>query len=107
MNPAKLLPSAIVPTLHKRAAQTGGSSISAISVPVRLNLSRKRYNTVVYALVFHDTGQAGFDVGIFDEKTHAAAELSLDGPGCRGDPVFHIVLQEQIPKSQSLLVVEE
>ena len=71
------------------------------------DLSRQGDDAVVLTLVFHNTGQAGFDVGIFDEKTHAAAKLSLDGPGCRGDPVFDIMLQQKVPERQSLLVVEK
>ena len=60
---------------------------------------------MVLTLIFHNAGQGRFNIGIFNQKTHAAAELALNSPGCRSNPVFDIVLQEKIPKSQTLLIV--
>ena len=40
----------------------------------------------------HDAGQRQGNVGILDQQAHAAAQLPLDGPGCRSNAVLHIVL---------------
>ena len=77
----------------------------AIFVPVGTHLSGKRDDAVVLSPVLHDAGQRGFHILIFDQKAHAAAELSLDGSGCRRDPVFYIELQQKIPQCQSLLII--
>ena len=62
---------------------------------------------MVLTLIFHNAGQRRFNVIIFDQKTHTAAELSLNSPGCRSDPVFDIVFQEKIPKTQTLFVIDK
>jgi hypothetical protein len=79
--------------------------LSAVLIPVGAHLPRQRDDAVVFSLLCCDAGQAAFDITVFDQKTHAAAEFTLDSPGGRSDPVFHIVLQEKIPKSQTLLIV--
>ena len=72
-----------------------------------LDLIGQRPNAVILTLVFHDTGQRGLNIRIFDEQTHAATEFTLDAPGGRRDPVFDPVFHQQIPQRQSLLVVNK
>ena len=79
--------------------------LSAVFIPVGSDLSCQRHDAVVFSLLFHDAAKNTLNVGILDQQAHAAAQLSLDGPGCRSNPVLDVMLQEQIPKSQSLLVV--
>ena len=70
-----------------------------------LHLSGQRDDAVVLAFLLCDAGQAAFDIAVLDQQAHAAAELALDRSGCRSNTVFDTVLQQQIPKSQTLLIV--
>ena len=81
--------------------------LSAVFIPVGPHLSRQGNDAVVLSPVLHTAGQSGFAVRIFDQQAHAAAELTLNGPGCRSNAVFHIVLQQQISEPQSLLIVDK
>ena len=71
------------------------------------DLSGQRHNAVIFSLVFHDAGQRAFNIRIFNQQTHAAGKLSLDGTGRRRNAVFHIVLQKKIPKGQALIIVDK
>ena len=78
---------------------------STVFIPVGAHLARQGDNAVVLALLFFDADQASFHIAVFDQQAHTAAQLSLNGPGSRGDAVFDTVLQQQIPKGKTLLIV--
>ena len=80
---------------------------SAIFVPVGPELSGKGTDAVVGSFLFHDAVQGGFDIRILDQQAHAAGEFSLNGPGRRCDPVFHPVDKQQVPQSQTLLIIHK
>ena len=82
-------------------------SISAVPVPVGFDLSRQRHNAVVLSFIFHDAGQGSFDIRLFDQQAHTAAQLSLNGPGRRGNAVFDAGFQQQIPQGQTLLIIDK
>lgn len=88
-------------------SETGQGKKSAIFIPVGPDLSGKGNNTMVFSFVFYDAGQGRFYVRILDQQTHAAAEFSLNGAGCRGDAIFDTVFQQQIPQRQTLLIVNK
>ena len=76
--------------------QTGVEK-SAVFIPMGFDLSCQRDDAVVLTLIFHNAGQGCFNIGIFDQQTHAAAQFALNGPWCRSNAVFHIGFQKQIP----------
>lgn len=65
------------------------------------------YNAVVRAFVLYDACKCGFDIHVLDQQAHAAAQLTLDAPWCRSNPVFDAVFQQQIPQGQTLLVINK
>ena len=79
--------------------------VLAVLVPVGAHLSRQGNDAMVLALLLCDAVQAAFDIAVFDQQAHAAAQLSLNGSGSRSDAVFDAVLQQQIPQGQTLLIV--
>ena len=88
-------------------SETGQGKKSAIFIPVGPDLTGQGNNAMILSFVFHNTCQGSFHIRILNQQTHAAAQLSLNGPGCRSNAVFHAVLQQQVPQGQSLLVVHK
>ena len=86
-------------------SETGQGKKSAIFIPVGPDLTGQGNNAMILSFVFHNTCQGSFHIRILNQQAHAAAELTLNSAGRRSDPVFHIVLQEQIPKAQALFVI--
>jgi hypothetical protein len=75
-----------------------GGFCLAILVPMGSDLVCQWHDAMVFSLVFHDAGQCSLNVLIFNQKTHTAAQFSLNASGCRCNAVLYAMLQQQIPE---------